>query len=86
MEARKWKYPKELGESDWVYELGAPVKVFNPDTDMMAASTSNPEFLRKDTDVLFQWRIRNLPYPKETYSVSVDSEKQDIVLRTSNKK
>ena len=42
--------------------------------------------MRKDTDKRFEWRIRNLPYPKDTYSVEVDHEKQQIVLRTSNKK
>ena len=42
--------------------------------------------MRKDTEDRFEWRIRNLPYPKEVYSVEVDHAKQDIVLRTSNKK
>merc|ERR1719395_29791 len=52
----------------------------------MKASASNPVFLRKDTPEHFQWRIRNLPYPVEVYSVTIDEEKQQIVLRTSNKK
>lgn len=42
--------------------------------------------MRKDTEDRFEWRIRNLPYPKETYSVEVDHVKQDIVLKTTNKK
>ena len=70
--------------------------------DFMSKSShlrSNPIFLRKDTPqahaslVLeaarpehFQWRIRNLSYHADVYSVSVDHEKQEIVVRTSNKK
>ena len=52
----------------------------------MAVSNKNPIFMRKDTENRFEWRIRNLPYPKETYSIEVDHNKQEIVLRTSNKK
>ena len=44
-----------------------------------------PIFVRKDTVPLFQWRVRNLPYPLETYSVNCD-EDQNIIIRTSNKK
>ena len=42
---------------------------------MIAASNANPVFIRKDTDKRFEWRIRNLPYPKETYTVEVDHTK-----------
>jgi len=42
--------------------------------------------LRKDTNDAYQFRIRNLPYPAEVYSVEVDAEKQELVVRTSNKK
>ena len=42
--------------------------------------------MRKDTEKRFEWRIRNLPYPKETYQIEVDHNKQEIVLRTTNKK
>ena len=43
-------------------------------------------FIRKDTSDRFEWRIRNLPYPKETYVIDVDHTKQQIVLKTTNKK
>jgi hypothetical protein len=43
-------------------------------------------FSRKDTDTFFQWRIRNLPYPIDTYQISVDHDTQEIVVRTTNKK
>lgn len=43
-------------------------------------------FLRKDNFDSFQFRVRNLPYPEDVYSVTIDEEKQEIVVRTSNKK
>ena len=52
----------------------------------MAINDSNPQFKRKDTRDRFEWRVRNLPYPKETYLVEVDQPKQQIVLKTTNKK
>lgn len=33
-----------------------------------------------------EWRIRNLPYPINTYLISVDKAKTSIVIRTTNKK
>lgn len=74
-------------ESDWVFEVGQPPEaVFDPHSDMLRASSSNPIFIRKDTPEHLQWRIRNLPYPANVYSITVDHDKQDIVVRTSNKK
>ncbi|XP_011790970.1 PREDICTED: protein DPCD [Colobus angolensis palliatus] len=40
----------------------------------------------KDTKKSFQWRIRNLPYPKDVYSVCVDQKERCIVVKTTNKK
>jgi len=42
--------------------------------------------LRKDTLTEFQWRVRNLPYPPSTYSVTGDAQTGKITIRTSNKK
>merc|ERR1711976_171620 len=73
--------------AEWVVEVGqVQEKVFDPHSDVMRPSLSNPIFLRKDTPEHFQWRIRNLPYAASVYSVTVDHEKQQIVVRTSNKK
>ena len=32
---RKWKRVKELGSSDWEFEIGEPAKQFNPENDLM---------------------------------------------------
>jgi len=84
---RKWREKSNLGQwLSWVWDIGEPVSIFNPEKDLIAASSSNPLFLRKDTPTAFSWRVRNLPYPPETYSVTIDDEAQQIIIRTSNKK
>ena len=83
---RKIKLKREFGASDWKYEIGHEEAKFDPEADSIKLNHLNPIFLRKDSEGRFEWRIRNLPYPKEVYSISVDHDKQQIVLRTSNKK
>lgn len=85
---RKVRRGAVLGkENEWVFEVGqAPEVAFDPHADFMKASSAGPIFLRKDTIATFQWRVRNLSYPADVYSVAVDHEKQEVVVRTSNKK
>jgi len=45
-----------------------------------------PLFVRLDTSAAFEFRIRNLSWPAETYQLSIDDATQEIVLRTTNKK
>ena len=45
---------------------------------------AQPTVSRCDTAREFVWRVRNVPWPAETYSVTV--EERDVVLRTSNRK
>ena len=78
---RKWKRPKDKempGQAaiEWEYEIGDDTKAFNAETDLLAVSDKNPQFKRKDTKDRFEWRIRNLPYSKETYLIEVDEQKQ----------
>ena len=73
---RKWKRPKEFGEGNWEYEIGDEPKQFNPESDLIGVASNNPIFKRLDTKDRFEWRIRNLPYPKDTYFVEVDQNKQ----------
>ncbi|XP_033886158.2 protein DPCD-like [Acipenser ruthenus] len=47
---------------------------------------SRPVFMRKDTKTSFQWRIRNLPYPKDVYKLSVEQTERCCIVRTTNKK
>jgi protein DPCD len=52
----------------------------------MRESSVNPIFFRKDTDKMFQWRVRNLPYPPDVYAVTADPAERKVTIRTSNKK
>lgn len=41
---------------------------------------------RRVTKNSLEWRIRNLPYTLDTYSVTAEPENSCITVRTSNKK
>ena len=73
-----------LGE--WEYEVGEAPARLTIEGDMLRPNSSNPALVRKDRPHAFEWRVRNLPYPKSTYSVAVDKEHNQVVLRTTNKK
>nr|XP_025129822.1 protein DPCD isoform X1 [Bubalus bubalis] len=57
-----------------------------PKSMMRRRTNYLPIFVRKDTKMSFQWRIRNLPYPKDVYNVCVDQKERCVVVRTTNKK
>eukprot|EP00388_Colpodella_angusta_P046927 GDKK01071100.1.p1 GENE.GDKK01071100.1~~GDKK01071100.1.p1 ORF type:complete len:184 (-),score=44.83 GDKK01071100.1:27-578(-) len=72
------------GEAKWVWEVGQqPVK---EESDLIAVSSANPIFMRIDSSDSFQWRVRNIPYPSETYNIVIDHDDQKIVIKTTNKK
>eukprot|EP00662_Eupelagonemidae_sp_cell21_P030359 gene30359-23587_t len=50
----------------------------------MRPSVTQPVLLRKDTATHFEWRIRNLPHPKDNFKVAVEEGR--IVVRTENRK
>lgn len=84
---RKGRRPNALGgEGQWVYEVGQDQarRGFNPDTDLLRESNTAPQLTRKDSAEDIVIRIRNLPYPKEVFSLTI--EPHEIVVRTSNKK
>ncbi|XP_016110262.1 protein DPCD isoform X3 [Sinocyclocheilus grahami] len=83
---RKWRHKTTLGgHGEWTWEVGET----NPNgltSDLIKESSSNPLFMRKDTKTSFQWRVRNISYPIEVYSVSAEPTERCCVIRTSNKK
>ncbi|XP_051560619.1 protein DPCD isoform X1 [Myxocyprinus asiaticus] len=83
---RKWRCKTALGgQGQWTLEVGdtSPKAVT---TDLIKENSSNPLFMRKDTKTSYQWRIRNISYPIEVYSVSIEPMERCCVIRTSNKK
>ena len=71
---------------EWEFEVGEPPARTTIENETLRPNSSNPIFVRKDRPHAFEWRVRNLPYPKATYSVTIDKEQNQIVIRTANKK
>uniref|UniRef100_UPI003AAEB0ED protein DPCD isoform X3 n=1 Tax=Centroberyx gerrardi TaxID=166262 RepID=UPI003AAEB0ED len=86
---RKWLCKSALGaQGQWEVEVGEPLTAAaaaSVDSEVIKENCSNPVFMRKDTKTSFQWRIRNLPYPKEVFSVSVEPSERCCIIKTSNK-
>jgi len=84
---RKRRGKTVLGrELDWVYEVGLPPQRITIANETLAESGANPVFCRLDHIDRFEFRVRNLPYAKHNYSVTVDAAERKIVVRTANKK
>ncbi|KAJ8910033.1 hypothetical protein NQ315_003463 [Exocentrus adspersus] len=85
---RAWRCNKELkGEDKWDVEIGDPEPVYNSDDMPLIRENSNqPIVSRRVTRMNLEWRIRNLPYSLETYSVTADQDSGCLVVRTTNKK
>lgn len=45
-----------------------------------------PYVTRRITKTSLEWRIRNLPYPVDTYTVTADAAGKCLVVKTNNKK
>lgn len=88
---RKRKAVSTIGrQAEWAWEIGeAPIARVGDSTPMVP-SAENPAFARSDSGGDFVWRVRNLAYPKSTYSVTAEPGAMPaegrIVIRTSNKK
>ncbi|XP_035035761.1 protein DPCD [Hippoglossus stenolepis] len=85
---RKWRNKSTLGaQGQWEVEVGEPpASPVASSDDVIKENNSNPLFMRTDTKSSFQWRIRNLPYPKDVFSVVVEPSEKCIIIKTSNKK
>mmetsp|Transcript_3983 Transcript_3983/g.11251 ORF Transcript_3983/g.11251 Transcript_3983/m.11251 type:complete len:197 (-) Transcript_3983:228-818(-) len=86
---RKRRSKTVVGKQEsWEYLVGEPepMSISSLGGPGLVESSQNPAFSRKDIPHAFQWRVRNLPYPKDVYSVTIEQSERKIVLRTSNKK
>ena len=80
---RKWRRQTQLGgDGAWEVEVGDEGRASG--SEFLVAASTQPTTQRLDTDQLFEWRIRNLPHPKEVYQVTCSGV--EIVVRTTNKK
>jgi len=91
---RKVRKPNTLGgEGTWVVEVGVDSDVRRTkamiERELLVEVNGSPELVAQETKEAFVFRIRNLPYPKENFVVSIDVDKSplgEIVIRTVNKK
>ncbi|KPA85232.1 hypothetical protein ABB37_01585 [Leptomonas pyrrhocoris] len=78
------------GYSDWVIEVGTEAPSRNLDRALIVEASGSPIVVRQDTKDNYVIRIRNLPYPREVFAVTVERPEGDavgkIVVRTSNRK
>ncbi|KAL5293260.1 DPCD family protein [Megaselia abdita] len=91
IQRRAWKKRKQLmGDASWELELGEPIPDQDPRNqtgeELIKESNSQPSIIKRLTRKNIEWRIRNLPYPIDNYSVTADVEKKALVVRTVNKK
>ena len=84
--SRRLRKKGTLGDAKaWIVEVGeSNVPLLAQKEIGLMESSSNPVVSRIDKSDYFSWRIRNLPYPIDTYALS--AEDRHIVIRTTNKK
>ncbi|KAK9885027.1 hypothetical protein WA026_009251 [Henosepilachna vigintioctopunctata] len=85
---RAWRKKDTIGNDNaWEIELGDPGENFQVENiPVIKENNSQPSISRRNTQINLEWRIRNLPYPIETYSVTCNDDKKNLTVRTSNKK
>ena len=86
LESRRVKKIGMTGKEQWTTEIGEEIKQRSNDEFLIRENDNNPLFIRKDTQKEFQWRIRNLKGDADNFMVECDKDKQQIVIRTKNKK
>ena len=67
---------------EWIY--GAPQE--SNDKSTIVDGSQNPIFMRFDSDSYFQWYVKKIPYPADTYEINVNEDKNNFVIKTKNKK
>ncbi|XP_015602896.1 protein DPCD [Cephus cinctus] len=85
---RAWKEKGKLGQDvGWLVEIGdpEPKQQDNLEITGIRESSNAPFVTRRLTKTSLEWRIRNLPYPKDVYVVTADND-GTITVRTTNKK
>ncbi|KAB0790403.1 hypothetical protein PPYR_15235 [Photinus pyralis] len=84
---RAWKVKTNVGgEGEWHIEVGDPEPTFKTEDILIKENSSQPFVSRRITRKNLEWRIRNLPYSIDVYSVTVDPESRHLIVRTSNRK
>jgi hypothetical protein len=64
----------------------SPERVADASSNVLAPSQGNPIVTRRDTPGHFRWLVENIPFPASTYNIRIDGVKQQIVIKTNNRK
>ncbi|GLV31759.1 uncharacterized protein CBL_07518 [Carabus blaptoides fortunei] len=85
---RSWKVKSNLGaDGGWEVEIGDPEpKPLNLEATYIFENSNQPFVSKRLTKRNIEWRIRNLSYPIDVYSVTADRDSKCLIVRTSNKK
>uniref|UniRef100_A0A1B6CBF2 Protein DPCD n=1 Tax=Clastoptera arizonana TaxID=38151 RepID=A0A1B6CBF2_9HEMI len=87
---RAWKNNNQISSRQgnvWEVEIGDPESQYQElETVGIKENSDAPYVTRRITKTNLEWRIRNLPFPIETYSVTAEPENKCITIRTTNKK
>ena len=87
IESRRVKKVSMTGKENWTTEIGEEIKRNNNEDFLIKVNNdNNPIFIRKDTKENFEYRIRNLKGDADNFLVDIDKDKDEIVIRTKNKK
>ena len=87
IESRRVKKVSMTGKENWTTEIGEEIKRNNNEDFLIKVNNdNNPIFIRKDTKENFEFRIRNLKGDADNFLVDIDKDKDEIVIRTKNKK
>jgi hypothetical protein len=89
LQHRKWRRNDKLkGPTPWMIEFGtSPIPPApNGAKNTVSESASNPAWVALDQGLYWLFKVDNISFPIDTYSVQVDDEKQQLVLKTTNKK
>ena len=87
IESRRVKKVSMTGKENWTTEIGEEIRRNNNEDFLIKVNNdNNPIFIRKDTKENFEFRIRNLKGDADNFMVECDKDKQQIVIRTKNKK
>ena len=90
LHTRRWRQTSVLGRPGaWEYEIGSAASQpsnANASEPIFSVSSSSPSFLSLDSPSHFLFHVTNAPWPVSNYKLSVDAEKDELLLRTHNKK
>ena len=87
IESRRVKKVSMTGKENWTTEIGEEIKRNNNEDFLIKVNNdNNPIFIRKDTKENFEYRIRNLKGDADNFMFDIDKDKDEIVIRTKNKK